>query len=162
VITIETSHGPFKLDADRLAPKLWIGSAPQWAEGSDLLHQLGFQTLVLCALEYQPPAHRFPYLRVIHAPFDDVPELDTPATAVVQRTARQVMGEVTRGRRTLVTCFAGRTRSGLVCARVLMKMSGAPAHLVVDHVQRLRANALTNTGFVDELHGYTAPSSKVA
>lgn len=156
MITLQTSAGPLQFDVDRLAPKLWIGSAPY---GGDVLKAMGFDTLVLCAQEYQPPASSFPGVRVIHAPFDDAPELDAATQELVKRTARQVAGEVQRGRRTLVTCMAGRNRSGLVCARVLMKLSGAPGHLVVDHVQRLRKNALTNDVFARSLEGYAASSA---
>lgn len=156
MISFETTAGPLHIDADRLAPKLYIGSWPKPWEGSDLLRLMGFDTIVLCAQEYQPPAHRFPGLKVIHAPFDDRPLLSLSDTHIVQTTARQVYGELQRGRRVLVTCQAGRNRSGLVCARVLMKMSGAPAHLVVDHVQRLRRDALTNEVFVRSLGDYAA------
>lgn len=154
MITVSTDRGPWELDIDRLAPKLYIGSAPQFI--GSLLKPLGFDTLVLCAREYQPKDSEFPGLVVVRCPFDDVPELDADTEELVRLAARRVAGEVLRGRRTLVTCAAGRNRSGLVCARTLMKLSGAPAHLVVDHVQRLRANALTNGVFVRSLHGYAA------
>lgn len=140
--------GYVRLDVTRIAPKLWIGSAPPCGK---TLREHGFDTVVLCASEYQPRETAFPGVKVIRAPFHD--EKITPAAeATAKEAARQVVYEIERGRRVLVTCYAGRNRSGLVVARALSKLSGAPAHLVVDHVQRLREGALSNITFVQNIY----------
>jgi hypothetical protein len=141
------------IDATRLAPKLWIGSAPRPGHH---LREAGFDVLVLCAQEYQLPSSHFPGVRIIRCPYDDVPQLDSKTEGLVQRCARQVLGELLRGKRVLVTCAAGRNRSGLVAARVLMKLTGASAKVVVPHIQALREGALTNPVFTKSLGTYVA------
>lgn len=137
------------LDVTKVAPKLYIGSAPP--EGYAVA-QAGFDTLVLCAKEYQPPDSSFPGVKVIRCPIDDA-ELTPLEATQVRQASRLVAGELARGRRVLVTCQMGRNRSGLVLARALMKVSGAPASVVVPHIQYLRRNALTNRSFVRALWG---------
>lgn len=145
------------IDATRVAPKLWIGSAPL---AGTHLRDAGFDTLVLCAEEYQPPAKSFPGVKVIRCPFDDS-YLSEEEEQQVAHCARQVLGELRRQRRVLVTCWAGRNRSGLVVARVLMKLSGKSAKEVVKHVQAVRESALTNHYFVKSLNGYAASAAFV-
>lgn len=139
-----------KLDVTRIAPKLWMGAAPPTGKA---LRDFGFDVVVLCAREYQPSERSFPGVRVIRAPFDD-DKLTPAAEATAAEAARHVAAAVTKGQRVLVTCAAGRNRSGLVVARTLQKLTPkAPPQLIVDHVQRLRPLALTNTHFVQNLYG---------
>jgi protein-tyrosine phosphatase len=136
------------LDCDRLITRLYIGAAPK--RGPDVA-QAGFSTLVLCAEEYQPRLAEFPGLHsVIHAPLDDaIPteeEIDTAMTAALEAADRYEAGE-----RVLVTCMAGRNRSGLVSALALHFITCAPPSRCARLVQREREGALFNRYFVELL-----------
>jgi protein-tyrosine phosphatase len=101
----------------------------------------GFEALVLSAEEYQPPRHAFPGVRVMHAPLDD--HYDH-----IIRAANFVVHNVSRGRRTLVTCQAGLNRSGIITALAVCLLTGASGRQAVDLVQRRRPDALSNSNFV--------------
>ena len=106
-----------------------------------------FDTLVLCAEELPRAALMLPKgVRVIEAGIDDA-ELSPKEAWIAQNAARSVVRDLGYGRKVLVTCFAGRNRSGLVSALTLKRMgySGAEA---IEAVRRARKNALTNESFV--------------
>jgi protein-tyrosine phosphatase len=132
-----------ELDADRVAKHLWQGSLP-W-EGVDPRQ---FQTLVLCAMEYQPRG-QFPGVTVIHVPMDDSERPTTDAElrgALV--AARAVVRALAAGDRVLVTCAAGRNRSGLVSALVL-RLLGMPPGRAIAAVRAARGpEALSRPAFV--------------
>lgn len=140
------------LDVDRVADRLWIGSAPP--PGPDLA-DAGFDVVVLCAEEYQPRSAWFQGLTsVVHAGFDD----GRPSQAELERAvgaATRVVGHLDRARRVLVTCMAGRNRSGLVCALVLHLRYGVSGARAVTELQRRREGALCNPHFVRFLQGLT-------
>lgn len=83
-----------------------------------------FDVIVYTAEERQPIAPRLPPgKKVLRAPLDDAPRLPTPVEesyllAVVPAVERALRA----GQRVLVTCQAGRNRSGLVVALVLMRL----------------------------------------
>lgn len=141
------------LDATQLAPKLYIGSAPP--VGPELADS-GFDVLVLCAEEYQPPLRDFPGLSsVIHAPFDD-DVLDEETIDMAVSSAMDVHDHVLDGERVLVTCMAGRNRSGLVCAIALHLLTCCDPRDAALHVKRNRVGsdggeALTNPHFIEFL-----------
>jgi protein-tyrosine phosphatase len=127
---------------DRVAGGLWMGSAP------DPSSHLDFDTLVLCAKEYQPRG-KFSGLEVIHVPLDDsgVPMLPQEKHGAMV-AARQVAMRLREGKRVLVTCAAGLNRSGLVSA-LAMGMLGATAAVAIESVRRARGpRALSNPYFV--------------
>lgn len=106
----------------RLAKHLYIGAEPPTGSG---LYAEGFDVLVLCAEEFQPPASQFPGLTVIHIPFDD--SMTRMGRAQIQRlqiVARQVAEEWSAGRRVLVTCHMGINRSALMSALILSRITG--------------------------------------
>lgn len=134
------------IDAHEMLENLWQGSLPD--EGG-YLASLGFEVLVLCAKEYQPGGREFPGLTVVHAPYDDDSsreisqyELDTAVKA-----ARAVARAVKQGKPTLVTCVAGRNRSGLVVALAMHKLTGMAGVDIVKRIKAKRPLALTNLGF---------------
>ncbi len=129
-------------DANRVGPKLWMGSAPS---GPDLDWPYPFAVLVLCALEYQPPASAFPSVEVIHAPNDDAAITSTIARNAL-RAAEQVARLTRSGKCVLVTCIAGRNRSGLV-AGLSMVLNGVPGGEAVKAIQRARTMGLCNPTF---------------
>lgn len=108
-----------RLDVTRIAPKLWMGSAPPTGRA---LRDFGFDVVVLCAQEYQPSERSFPGVRVVRAPFED--GRVTPAIeATAREAARQVAAAIKRGKRVLVTCGTSHNRSRLVVTHTLTRMS---------------------------------------
>lgn len=95
----------------------------------------------------------FPGVRVIYAPNDDDPI--TPPhrehLAVALRAAREVSDGLRHGLKTLVTCWAGLNRSGLVTALSLHLLTGCSGFDAVRLVKRHRRHALSNPQFVDVL-----------
>lgn len=135
------------LDCDRIIDNLWQGSAPEFGGG---VAQEGFAMLVLCAEEYQFSSLYFPGVEVINAPsYDDglIPptkaEMDGRAYA-----ADRVADAIRAGDSVLVTCMAGRNRSGFVSALVLHNLKGWSGARCVKHIQRCRYGALDNRLFV--------------
>jgi protein-tyrosine phosphatase len=148
------------LDATRLAPRLWIGSKPPLGE---TVAEAGFDMLVLCAEEFQPKLASFPGLiYVVHAPFDDGP-LTEEATDMAVTAALDVYDHLLDHGRALVTCMAGRNRSGLVCAIALHLLSGCdPRHAAI-HIKRKRVGidggeALANPHFIEFLKTFKLAS----
>lgn len=113
------------------------------------LRKLGFAAVVLCAEEHQPPDDAFPGLDVVRVPFDDALEpMSFQELAKIQRAADNVARRLRAGQRVLVTCYAGRNRSGLVNALTLLRMTGAPPQMVIDRIRMRRGrNALSNPYF---------------
>lgn len=132
------------LDVARVAPHLWIGSAPP--VGDDLA-RARFDLVVLCAEEYQPRSWELPGVQVVHAGFDDTPF----PSATDQQTARDSAALVARAiaadKRVLVTCWQGRNRSGLVCALALKRLYRWDPRACIAAVRAARPNALTNPAF---------------
>lgn len=132
------------IDANRVMPKLWIGSAPSVGPG---LAHAGFDAVVLAAEEYQPTSRELPGVRVIHAPFGDT---RWPTDAEIRRAVRaadMVAAHLAAGDRVLVSCWMGRNRSGLVTALALRRL-GVPPNHAVELVRRARPGALFNDAFV--------------
>jgi hypothetical protein len=144
-MTIIKSDHP-TVDAARVAPRLWIGSQ---ALTGPALAQGGFTALVLCAEEHQPPAKAFPGVLVIHAPFDDdYKGLDEAQLATALKAVEKSVIAHEQGHRVLITCMAGRNRSGLVTAWTLSVLSGVHPEKAGETVRDKRGlAALTNPSF---------------
>lgn len=133
------------LDVTPLTDALWIGSK---AQTGPALRQAGFDDLVLCAEEWQPPPEAFPGLAVLHAPFSDAGQPPTQQEVeIALAAAGKTVERLNAGRRCLVTCMAGRNRSGLVCALALAEARGIPADQAGQVVRDLRPTSLTNMYF---------------
>lgn len=135
------------LDASRIASGLYQGGVPPHA---DAVRRGGFDTLVLCAAEIQPPAELMGRLEALHCPLDDDPTVAvsdsdwTKAVNTAERVARRVRG----GRRVLVTCAQGRNRSGLVSCITLHLLTGMRGSECIGHIKRMRgSSACTNPQF---------------
>ena len=151
--TIEIQAGSF---AHQVYGNLWIGNAPPITS----VHERGFgleplsgsfDTLVLCAREYQLHGSLFAVEEVIHAPMDDElcpVKLGTSTMAI--SAARKVAKKLAMGEHVLVTCLAGRNRSGLVCALALcLGESDFSAAESIRLVRNARGvNSLANPFFV--------------
>lgn len=142
------------LDATYLCDNLLIGSAPH--PGSRLA-AAGVKALALCAREYQLPSRLYPGVQVLHCPLPDdhyrglTPEQSQAALHV----AADVAELVASGTQTLVTCMAGRNRSGIVCAVALAELLGITPAKGGELVRAHRGPfSLTNPKFVDLLNLY--------
>lgn len=139
---------------------LWIGNAPPIMS----MHErskpsrpmaMDFDTLVLCAEEYQLPGGLFSIPEVLYAPMDDAFEpVSKQLASTAVRAAKQVIKRLVDDKRVLVTCMAGRNRSGLVCALALhLGPPGLSPDVAVAAVRAARgANALANPFFVRFVH----------
>jgi protein-tyrosine phosphatase len=128
----------------QIVPNLFVGSKP--APG----HHDGIDTIVLTALEYQPPAALFPGIEVLHAPLDDAPNRKmtwdeiTIATKAADRVARRLRA----GKRILVSCALGLNRSALVAALALHEVYGMSADEIIKRLRQERgAWSLSNPNF---------------
>jgi hypothetical protein len=137
--------GAARLEAHQIAPGLWQGSNPR---RGPMLSQIGFRTLVLCAMERQYPSSEFPGLEVVHAPMDDSAVVPVK---MAHRAAEHAARAVVAGHKVLVVCNMGKNRSGLVAALALWYLTGAHGHVCVRRVQAARPIALDNRYFVDYL-----------
>lgn len=119
------------------------GSAPEPCTA------LPFDTLVLCAMEYQPSSKEFPGLsQVIHVPLnDDGSRMTGNEMRYALKAGLEVARQLKQGRRILVTCWKGRNRSGLVSALALENL-GVKYKDAVKAVRRARTFALTNKDFI--------------
>lgn len=144
----------WRIDATRIGPKLHQGSEPP--QGSTL-RRAGFDVVVLCAMEIQPPSSAFVGVEVLHYGIDDGP-VTAELWSRAKRAARAVAHRIRKGKRVLVTCAQGRNRSGLVVALALRELTGRSGHRIVAHVRSLRTNALANPYFVRALEA-GAPAS---
>ncbi len=144
------------IDATHIAGPLWIGSHPltmnlcceehdnKGRRGDDLARN-GFEVVVLCAEEWQP---KIPGVETIHAPFDDDHQgLDARQTEIAFDAARKTADRIAEGRKTLVSCWAGLNRSGLVCALALASVTNSTPQEAGRLVRSKRDGALTNMAF---------------
>jgi protein-tyrosine phosphatase len=141
---LQTDTTP-SLDVARVAPKLWIGSAPPVGRS---LSRAGFDAVVLCAKEYQPPSRELPGVFVVHAGFDDSLQPSAEDVETALEASRLVATLVADKQRTLVSCWLGKNRSGLVTALALHRLYGASGRECIAAVRSARPGALFNPAFV--------------
>jgi hypothetical protein len=142
-----------------LSDVLAMGGCP---EEGHALARAGFRTLVLCAEEHQPPGQAFPGVDVIHVPFDDALAPLTAAqlepiqraAALVAARAREALRAPGHHGKVLVTCFAGRNRSGLVTALAIEELtrgSGATAESIIERIRQRRGRAALGNPYFESL-----------
>jgi hypothetical protein len=141
-----------KIDAHRVADKLWIGGYPADKEDRPIQEVCGyFDVVVLCAVELQDL--KFP-CHVVKAPLDDAkPTPKEIQTALSAARTINVMRK--RGKRVLVTCAAGVNRSAFIAALALM-MAGDSAQMAISKIREHRRppiglTPLSNVHFVSVL-----------
>lgn len=137
------------LDAHEIIPNLWQGAHPPEQEE---LRELGFEVCVFCAAEWQRPSHLFPGVECVYAPNQDsyIRKPTRGELNIAVKAAQKVAEDVTKGKRVLVTCWAGRNRSGLVVGLSLHFLLGLDGNECIRLVQTRRLSdglALENPGF---------------
>ena len=114
--------------------------------------------IVLAAEEFQPPRDRLdPGARIIYAPNDDA-DLTPGQIQTAAAAAADVADALAREQDVLVTCFAGRNRSGLISALALHFLTGMSGRDAANLVRKARENALTNPSFSSFLDAIPAGS----
>ena len=129
--------------ASEVVPGLYVGSKPPPGKH-------GVDAIVLAAEEYQPPAHLFPGVEVIHAPLDDAPgrSMRADEIAIATQAAKRVAHLLRSGRRVLSTCQMGLNRSSLVAVLAMHDVYGMSADEIVKRLRRARGSwALSNPNF---------------
>lgn len=143
-------------NSNRILPRLYQGERPPPGE---TMPMHGFSRIVLCALEYQPPAEAFPGVALYRCPFDDsykVP-LTNAEVREIKDTASRVARDLRLGERVYVSCYQGLNRSGLVTALVVRELLGCSGREAKAWVQLRRAKALSNPLFAAYLDELTPP-----
>lgn len=133
-----------RAEADEVAPRLFVGSKPVPGQYED------FDTIVLNAIEYQPPAHLFPGTEILHSPIDDAPNRSMNAEEIkaATKTAERVARRLRAGRRVLSTCAMGLNRSSLVAAIAMHDVYGMDADEIIRRLRAARGSwALSNPQF---------------
>lgn len=131
-------------EVSEVVPGLYVGSKPPPGRHD------GVDAIVLAAIEYQPPAHLFPGIEVIHAPLDDAPgrTMREDEIALATKAADRVARRLRAGRRVLVSCAMGLNRSGLVAAIAMHDVYGMSADEIIARIRRARGVwALSNPNF---------------
>jgi protein-tyrosine phosphatase len=133
------------IDADLVAKNLAIGATPP--EGVELAKK-GVALLVLAAKEHQPPPSHFPNVLVIRAPFVDqfFDPLSKGTLKKLDKVADKIAETMKEGGMVLVTCYAGKNRSGLLAGLALRKL-GVDGKDAVKAIQKNRPGALSNPRF---------------
>ena len=137
------------MNASKILPGLFQGGQPESARA---VTEAGFEWLILCAREVQPPSAALGTLQRVRCPLDDTLEpISDTDWRMVWQTAHHVAHRVEEHEACLVTCAQGRNRSGLVTGVALHLLTGWDGERVVQHIQKRRDNALTNSRFADTL-----------
>ena len=153
------------IEASEICPGLWVGSFPAvgWTRRA-----AGFDTLVLCACDHQPPTHHFPGVEVARIDLIDDGSPITPEHFMeAAQLARALASRIRQGRAVLCTCRHGRNRSALVAALTLAAHTGCSGDRAARIVRMRRRSpygpALTNSGFRSALSMITGrrPRSNV-
>jgi len=114
-----------------------------------------FDCLILAAQEYQVP-WLFPEVQTALAKLNDDGSPMTKQEAIEAiRAAGRAIWWLNQGLRVLVTCFAGRNRSGLITALVLCKGVGLSPNEAIDAIRQARGpHAFRNSYFEAFLRAY--------
>lgn len=161
-----------KFDATLIHPGLWQGSRPPFGF---VLSRAGFNMVVLCAEEFQPPhvmpagydvlirgmGTPFPDVEVVYAPNDDsftIPPSREQLKTALAASAR-VADVIRAGGKVLVTCWMGKNRSGLVSALTLHRLLGISGFQAAHRIRCRRRGALSNPYFIEALGRISAARS---
>lgn len=138
------------MNYDRVVSSLYMGNAPVPADAKALSV---FRDVVLCAKEHQP---ELTGVNVIRFPIPDA-LLSANEKAEAVTVAKKVAKNIDRDQPTLVTCWAGLNRSGLICALALRESvrHKCSAEQAIHLVRSARGErALFNKHFVGLINDY--------
>lgn len=139
--------GGTMLDASPVTKRLWIGGQPPFDRDLD------FDVLVLCAQELQPKQLGFTKT-LIRCPLPDA-HLANDELRRALLSAKKVAAELAKGKKVLVTCFAGRNRSALVSGLAMGLVHHMNSDDIITRIRALRnPNALSNTHFQEILRRF--------
>ena len=141
-IAMDDSEGT---DANEVIDRLWMGGKPPVGPGLSR----HVDCLVLSACDFQPSAEHFPDVEVLHAPMhDDHVQMWPGDKDRALNAAIQVARWHKAGKRVLVTCWAGRNRSGFITALSLMLLKKLNPDQAVGLIRAARSeNAMRNPHF---------------
>lgn len=149
-----TAFDECEVEAHRVAPKLWIGSALP-LELACQRAPAGVDLLVLCAREDQYERD----LSTLNVPLDDTEEpMPRVETVMAVEAARTINLYRANGKRVLVTCHAGVNRSSFVAALALIESGWTPSG-AIDAIREHRKPPngmmpLSNRRFVEMLRAF--------
>jgi hypothetical protein len=131
---------------------LWQGDRND-VEALATNHDKRINTIVLCAIEFQPDIRSKRYEVLKHG-FDDNPWMRESEAQQVKDIADQASNRLARrvrnGRGVLSTCHAGLNRSGLVSALTMMKAEGMEPDEAIRLIRQARGpDALHNQCFIN-------------
>ena len=132
------------MTVSEIVPGLYVGSKPPPGR-----HE-GVDTIVLAAMEYQPPVSSFPGAEVIHVPLNDDPTrpLHVDEIALATQAAERVARRLRAGRHVLVTCAMGLNRSALIAALAMHEVHRMHADEIIGRLRHARGSwALSNPNF---------------
>ena len=129
--------------------RLWQGDHADTLRWTGLL-QTKVKLVILAAIEHQPKLPSC--FDVIRVRLDDNPEMEADEATMTERASRKAADLawkcLSAGMDVLSSCYAGRNRSGIVSAMILIKFCDMSANQAIAKVRRARLNALTNPEFV--------------
>lgn len=128
------------------------GAIYQGSADDVLKHDGRYSLIVLCADEFQPQAKLLvgpgDGVEIVYAPNDDSEKpLTREQLSLALRAARLTARAYKEGKTILVSCMAGRNRSGFVVALTLHLLYGMDGRKATAFVRAKVANALTNDHF---------------
>lgn len=155
-------------DFSRISDKLYVGSEPHPDEFDYAGH--GFNVIVFCAEEVQPPKENFPGLdAIIRIPLVDQTGYNeeewASEWATAMKGAHEVAKRLAQGDRVLVTCRMGWNRSPFVAALTLWLMNRRPGWWALNKVRERRkftdgTLAIGNVAYAAALLTLPAPDKK--
>lgn len=122
-------------DFDKIYGNLYVGAYP---DPEKLAFTRKFDTIVLAAVELQPPTDLFASgTEIIRAPMKDG-ELTARQELAARMAAQAVADRLRQGKSVLVTCAAGVNRSALIAAMAVVMVTGRPGWWALNHLRATR------------------------
>lgn len=143
---------------NNILDNLYMGGAPAFFREEDVEDVPGakrFDCVFLCAQEYQVPSGDPEDTMLFQVGFDDKHDLDIREMQTILAASDLAKRQIEKGRTTLISCWMGWNRSGIVTAITLLKLfpTMSPRY-AVELIQKNRKDALRNTFFKNLILSY--------